>query len=227
MLAATKARRWQFADARQESVDRAVAELTAETGGKVTGKAADVRKHEEVGALFRVCRRATSAGSMCWSTTPALACFVPSRNCRYEDWQYTIDTNLTGAFYCSREALFRFGTRGGGYIVNISSLAGKNPFAGGAAYNASKFGLNGFQRSHDAGREESTTCGSVTSCREAWRPNSAVIGRRRFRLENLARRRCRNSTDAPEDARKNLDQPGRSSTGEAEEIDSSSRIAQR
>ena len=34
--------------------------------------------------------------------------------------------------------------RGQGYIINISSLAGKNPFAGGAAYNASKFGLNGF-----------------------------------------------------------------------------------
>lgn len=33
---------------------------------------------------------------------------------------------------------------GGGYIVNLSSLAGKNPFAGGAAYNASKFGMNGF-----------------------------------------------------------------------------------
>jgi NADP-dependent 3-hydroxy acid dehydrogenase YdfG len=33
---------------------------------------------------------------------------------------------------------------GGGFIVNIGSLAGKNPFAGGAAYNASKFGLNGF-----------------------------------------------------------------------------------
>lgn len=37
-----------------------------------------------------------------------------------------------------------FKQRGGGYIINISSLAGKNPFAGGAAYNASKFGLNGF-----------------------------------------------------------------------------------
>jgi short-subunit dehydrogenase len=34
--------------------------------------------------------------------------------------------------------------RGGGYIFNISSLAGKNAFAGGSAYNASKFGLNGF-----------------------------------------------------------------------------------
>ena len=55
-----------------------------------------------------------------------------------------IQTNLNSAFYCSREALSRFQSRGAGYIVNISSLAGKNAFAGGAAYNASKFGLNGF-----------------------------------------------------------------------------------
>jgi NADP-dependent 3-hydroxy acid dehydrogenase YdfG len=40
--------------------------------------------------------------------------------------------------------LARFRKRGGGFIVNISSLAGKNAFAGGAVYNASKFGLNGF-----------------------------------------------------------------------------------
>jgi NADP-dependent 3-hydroxy acid dehydrogenase YdfG len=41
-------------------------------------------------------------------------------------------------------ALQRFRVRGGGFIINISSLAGKNPFTGGGAYNASKFGLNGF-----------------------------------------------------------------------------------
>jgi 3-oxoacyl-[acyl-carrier protein] reductase len=60
------------------------------------------------------------------------------------EWRRTIDLNLSGVFYCSHEALPRMKRRGGGYIVNIGSLAGKNPFAGGAAYNASKFGLNGF-----------------------------------------------------------------------------------
>ena len=54
-----------------------------------------------------------------------------------------IDLNLSGVYYCSHEALRRMVGRGG-YIINISSLAGKNAFAGGAAYNASKFGLNGF-----------------------------------------------------------------------------------
>jgi NADP-dependent 3-hydroxy acid dehydrogenase YdfG len=60
-----------------------------------------------------------------------------------EEWDRTIGTNLSGAFYCSREALHRFTKAKGGWIINISSLAGRNPFAGGSAYNASKFGLNG------------------------------------------------------------------------------------
>jgi NAD(P)-dependent dehydrogenase (short-subunit alcohol dehydrogenase family) len=61
-----------------------------------------------------------------------------------EEWHLNIDLNLNGAFYCAHEALARFAARGGGFIVNISSLAARNPFSGGAAYNASKFGLNGF-----------------------------------------------------------------------------------
>src|ERR1700724_1550870 len=55
-----------------------------------------------------------------------------------------INLNLNGLFYCSHEALARFEKRGGGFIVNISSLAGKNAFAGGAGYNAAKAGLNLF-----------------------------------------------------------------------------------
>ncbi|EYB68364.1 short chain dehydrogenase [Deinococcus phoenicis] len=59
-----------------------------------------------------------------------------------EQWQEVIDTNLNGAFYTIKAALTALKRRGG-YIFTLSSLAGKNPFAGGAAYNASKFGLNG------------------------------------------------------------------------------------
>ena len=55
-----------------------------------------------------------------------------------------IDLNLSGVYYCCHEAIPRMKAAGGGYIINISSLAGKNPFAGGSGYNASKFGLNGF-----------------------------------------------------------------------------------
>ena len=61
-----------------------------------------------------------------------------------EDWRAVIDTNLSGPFYCVRSAVPLMKKRGGGFVLNIGSLAGRNPFAGGAAYNASKFGLNGF-----------------------------------------------------------------------------------
>jgi NAD(P)-dependent dehydrogenase (short-subunit alcohol dehydrogenase family) len=61
-----------------------------------------------------------------------------------ETWQQVVQTNLSGAFYCSREAVPRLRARGGGWIINISSLAAKNPFAGGAAYCASKAALNAF-----------------------------------------------------------------------------------
>jgi NAD(P)-dependent dehydrogenase (short-subunit alcohol dehydrogenase family) len=70
--------------------------------------------------------------------------FRPIDQMSPEEWDDVIRTNLSGCFYGLRAAVPRMKRRGGGYIFNISSLAGKNAFAGGAAYNASKFGLNGF-----------------------------------------------------------------------------------
>ncbi len=60
-------------------------------------------------------------------------------------WRETIDTNLTGVFYSVKAALDEL-KKSKGYIITISSLAGTNFFAGGAAYNASKFGLTGFSQ---------------------------------------------------------------------------------
>ena len=70
--------------------------------------------------------------------------FKPVDQLTVEEWDRMLATNLSGVFYCCREAIPLMRQRGGGYIFNISSLAGVNPFAGGSAYNASKFGLNGF-----------------------------------------------------------------------------------
>jgi 3-oxoacyl-[acyl-carrier protein] reductase len=61
-----------------------------------------------------------------------------------EQWSEVIDTNLTGVFNATHAALPHMQRRGGGFIINISSLAGKNPFADGAAYRASKAGVNAF-----------------------------------------------------------------------------------
>jgi NAD(P)-dependent dehydrogenase (short-subunit alcohol dehydrogenase family) len=128
---------------RQETVDRAVAELAAETAGKVKGKAADVRSHEQVAELFRFVDAEFGALDVLVNNA-GIGIFRHVRELSLDEWKHTLETNLYGAFYCSREALFRFETTGGGYVVNISSMAGANAFAGGAAYNASKFGLTGF-----------------------------------------------------------------------------------
>lgn len=61
-----------------------------------------------------------------------------------DEFRQTLETNLFGVFYACHHAIPLLKKRGGGYIINISSLAGQNPHPRMAAYNASKFGLNGF-----------------------------------------------------------------------------------
>lgn len=124
-------------------VERSVAKMSQETGGKVVGTTANVADIDQVRALFEFVDRQLG-GLDILINNAGIGIFGSVRDLDVEDWRRTLDTNLTGAYYCCREALPRFRNRGGGFIINISSLAGKNAFAGGAAYNASKFGLNGF-----------------------------------------------------------------------------------
>lgn len=128
---------------RPDGVEKSVAEMNARWPGKVKGKAADVKDYEAVQSLFAFIDR-EFGGLDVLVNNAGTGKFAAVSQLSVEEWQQMIGTNLTGAFYCSREALLRMGTRGAGHIVNISSLAGKNAFAGGSAYNASKFGLNGF-----------------------------------------------------------------------------------
>jgi 3-oxoacyl-[acyl-carrier protein] reductase len=126
----------------RESVDSAMRGL-ARHDGKVCGHAADVTRPDEVRRFFEAAD-ATFGGLDILVNNAGTGVFRKVAEMSLEEWHRNIDLNLNAAFYCSREALNRFLPRGGGFIINISSLAGGNAFSSGAAYNASKFGLNGF-----------------------------------------------------------------------------------
>jgi NAD(P)-dependent dehydrogenase (short-subunit alcohol dehydrogenase family) len=125
------------------SVENAVTQLANSSKSKVVGKAADVRSSTEVVSFFQFVD-SELGGFDILVNNAGIGVFKSTAELTVDDWTKTLETNLSGAFYCSKEALPRMRNREGGYIINTSSLAGKSGFAGGAAYNASKFGLNGF-----------------------------------------------------------------------------------
>ena len=127
-------------DAKQ--LDRALADLkNAATDAKVAGRTADVSNAEDVARLFQFVDEQLG-GLDILVNNAGVGIFRAVDELSVEEWDRVIGTNLSVAFYCTREALQRFHRARGGAIINLSSLAGKNPFAGGSAYNASKFGLN-------------------------------------------------------------------------------------
>jgi 3-oxoacyl-[acyl-carrier protein] reductase len=76
-----------------------------------------------------------------------IGAFGPVAEMSLDTWSRVLDTNLTGVFHCCKAVLPHLRARGGGWIINVSSLASKNPFADGAAYCASKAALNAFSES--------------------------------------------------------------------------------
>jgi 3-oxoacyl-[acyl-carrier protein] reductase len=126
-----------------EDVELTVARLQAEHGDRVRGTACDVRSYEQVRSL--VVETARAFGNLDILVNNAgIGSHSNVEDMPVEEWSATLETNLSGVFFCCHEALPLMKRGGGGYIINIGSLAGKNAFAGGAAYCASKFGLIGF-----------------------------------------------------------------------------------
>ena len=129
---------------RQESGVRQAREtLQQQAPGRVEAAATDVRDYNQVERLMALAEQ-KFGGIDILVNNAGVGLLRPVDQMTPQEWDKVIDTNLTGCFYCVRAAVPRMKRRKGGYIFNISSLAGKNAFAGGAAYNASKFGLNGF-----------------------------------------------------------------------------------
>lgn len=126
-----------------DEIERAVDELGDVGEGGVTGAVCDVRDYEEVRALLAHAV-AEFGGVDVLVNNAGIGIFGRVEELSPEDFRAMLETNLFGVFYCCREAIPLMKRRGGGYIVNISSLAGANAHPEMAAYNASKFALNGF-----------------------------------------------------------------------------------
>lgn len=161
-----------------EEVSAAATRLNALGKGRAVGVVCDVRFPDQVQELVR--RTVAEFGGLDILVNNAgVGHFAPVADISIERWQQIIETNLSGAFYCCREAIPQLKRRGGGWIINVASLAGKNPMAGGTAYNASKFGLVGFSEAllldvrHDNIRVSCLMPGSVATHFNEHTPNDA------------------------------------------------------
>src|SRR5436190_1549108 len=128
---------------KQEEIDEAVVALNGSGKGRVIGFACDVRDYDQVKGLLTHTVKELG-GLDILVNNAGIGIFESVEQTSPEDFRAVLETNLFGVFYCCHEAIPEMKKRGGGYIINISSLAGANPHPRMAAYNASKFALNGF-----------------------------------------------------------------------------------
>ena len=123
-------------------LDAAMTNLAVHSG-RVSAVQTDVRRYTDVEALMSTAV-ADFGGLDILINNAGVGVFKPVAETSVEEWHRVLDTNLSGVFYCCHAAIPHFKRRGGGWIINISSLASKNAFVNGGAYCASKSALNAF-----------------------------------------------------------------------------------
>ena len=134
--------RVRFSSLSRASLEATAADLASEHGERVAGAVVDVRDLDAVTAW--VDGVAAAEGRLdCLVNNAGVGGFAPVDELTLAEWRRVLDTNLNGAFAALRAAARQMKRRDGGWILNVASLAARHPFAGGAAYNASKYGLLG------------------------------------------------------------------------------------
>lgn len=157
--------------ARSEDDVRAFSEQLvgkARADARVAGIRCDVR--DAAGCAELVERTVDALGGLDVLVNNAgIGRFEPVADMAPETWDAVIETNLDAVFYCTHAALPHLRSAEDAWIINMASLAGKNAFPRGAAYNASKFGLVGFSEAlmqevrHDGIRVSYIMPGSVAT----------------------------------------------------------------
>ena len=153
-------------DARLEDARGVLTAAESGTADRLMLSRTDVRREGDVHALMSSAIR-RFGGIDILINNAGVGAFAEVAAMTADQWHHVIDTNLTGVFHCCHAAIPHLTSRGGGWIINVGSLAGKNPFVGGAAYCASKAGLDAFSEAlmqevrHADIRVSTVTPGSV------------------------------------------------------------------
>ena len=129
----------------EDSVQKATMKLTQmaiSNKAKVLGVVADVRSYESMESAAQNALQNLGPIDLVIANA-GIGHFAPIHELSVQQWHETIETNLNGVFY-TLKVFAKSLMNHQGYFISISSLAGTNFFAGGSAYNASKFGVTGF-----------------------------------------------------------------------------------
>jgi NAD(P)-dependent dehydrogenase (short-subunit alcohol dehydrogenase family) len=126
----------------QPTLEQAAAQLRA-TGGRCEPLACDVGNLQAVDALAALVDRLFGRADILVNNAGVGGFGGPLHELPPEQWDHVLNTNLRGAYYCIRAFAPMMIRARRGHIVNISSIAGRNPLRNGAVYAASKWGLNG------------------------------------------------------------------------------------
>lgn len=130
---------------RKDRLDSLVTEMT-DGGAEALAVECDVRDEAQVMAMFAAALDRFGQIDVLVNNA-GLADHTPTDELSSVRWSEVIDTNLTGAFYCAREAFRVMKRQGRGRIINIGSLSALVPRGNTAAYAASKFALTGLNHS--------------------------------------------------------------------------------
>jgi 3-oxoacyl-[acyl-carrier protein] reductase len=127
-------------------LETTAAEISA-TGAKPKVTRCDVSDLKSVEALAAFVEQTFGRIDILVNNAGVGSFAVPLHEMTPDEWEKVLNTNLRGVFYCIRSFAAMMIRAKAGHIINISSLAGKNPLPKGAAYAASKWGLNGLSYS--------------------------------------------------------------------------------
>ena len=155
-----------FTGTSDDSLAAASRDLEPDAGGRILAVRADVRSASDMTAA---CGAVTSrfGGLDALINNAGVGLFRAVGEMTDDEWRRLFDTNVTGVFNATRAALPHLRARGGGWIVNVSSLSATAPFANGAAYCATKAAVDAFTEAlmqelrHDGIRVASVAPGSV------------------------------------------------------------------